>query len=199
MVFMISVVKKYALLVLAFGAFGSVFSVSREALDLGAMRSNVASWSTEVDLLYKDTFARIVFIQELGKKGQDISSVNMKAFEYLGRKVSLLRNAVNTVRSVLNDSRLEKELKEMRSLYDSVESEVFFIRALNANFNKQLDEQRSLAVSRASCQGCGKASKDLKDGETFSICSKCRNVFYCSEVCQRKDWRKHKPVCVSIE
>ena len=30
---------------------------------------------------------------------------------------------------------------------------------------------------------------------TMSRCSRCRDVFYCSPACQKKDWKKHKKVC----
>lgn len=28
-------------------------------------------------------------------------------------------------------------------------------------------------------------------------CSKCKTQFYCSTVCQRADWKAHKPTCVA--
>lgn len=37
------------------------------------------------------------------------------------------------------------------------------------------------------CIVCGKAT-------TF-CCSKCRRIFYCSQTCQRTDWRSHKVTC----
>ena len=39
------------------------------------------------------------------------------------------------------------------------------------------------------CSSCGKQSSSLKR------CGKCRSVFYCSEGCQRGDWKKHKRCC----
>lgn len=48
-----------------------------------------------------------------------------------------------------------------------------------------------------------------KDNETLSICAYyrvkgshnaceyCTAVFYCSETCQRLDWRKHKTTCIA--
>lgn len=29
-------------------------------------------------------------------------------------------------------------------------------------------------------------------------CSRCNNVYYCNEVCQKKDWKKHKKSCPKI-
>ncbi len=40
------------------------------------------------------------------------------------------------------------------------------------------------------CAHCKKFSHDLKK------CMKCSNVQYCNQVCQTKDWPKHKKVCV---
>lgn len=48
-----------------------------------------------------------------------------------------------------------------------------------------------LMQSRASmiCQGCRKSKPSMKK------CTKCRNVYYCSISCQRKDWSNHNSVC----
>jgi hypothetical protein len=33
---------------------------------------------------------------------------------------------------------------------------------------------------------------------TFSCCQACRNVLYCSRVCQRENWKEHKKICKSL-
>lgn len=38
------------------------------------------------------------------------------------------------------------------------------------------------------CAVCGAASS--------TRCARCNRVYYCSRVCQRRDWRAHKPACV---
>jgi hypothetical protein len=32
-------------------------------------------------------------------------------------------------------------------------------------------------------------------GVTFSYCSACQSVMYCSKVCQKEDWKEHKKIC----
>lgn len=38
----------------------------------------------------------------------------------------------------------------------------------------------------------------LKNGEV-KLCGRCRHAFYCSKICQRKHWTKHKPNCIPAE
>lgn len=51
----------------------------------------------------------------------------------------------------------------------------------------------------------GTKCKNCKESETFrqtfqpdfrmKRCARCRKVFYCDEICQRKDWKIHKLIC----
>ena len=46
------------------------------------------------------------------------------------------------------------------------------------------------------CAFCQKRQKDDSNSKLrFSHCSRCTMVVYCSEECQRKDWKSHKPMC----
>lgn len=40
------------------------------------------------------------------------------------------------------------------------------------------------------CAVCNKPS--------ILLCSRCRTIYYCSQDCQRSDWREHKPNCSQI-
>ena len=37
-----------------------------------------------------------------------------------------------------------------------------------------------------------------KRGSNFKRCSKCKAVHYCSQICQHKSWKDHKPLCEAI-
>jgi len=45
--------------------------------------------------------------------------------------------------------------------------------------------------SSCNLSGCGKAGGKQ--------CSQCKSVFYCDEICQRKDWKEHRPFCKTIK
>ncbi|KAJ7640878.1 hypothetical protein DFH06DRAFT_1215498 [Mycena polygramma] len=41
---------------------------------------------------------------------------------------------------------------------------------------------------------CAKCSKPDND-QSFKCCSRCKNTVYCSQDCQKADWKSHKTVC----
>ena len=43
------------------------------------------------------------------------------------------------------------------------------------------------------CQGC---QKSQDDAAPFKNCSGCWRAHYCSVLCQKSDWKRHKPTCV---
>lgn len=48
-----------------------------------------------------------------------------------------------------------------------------------------------------SCLACNKSRED-NDGK-LSTCSGCKQAHYCSRECQKADWSKHKPFCISLK
>ncbi|KAI0309823.1 hypothetical protein OF83DRAFT_1279001 [Amylostereum chailletii] len=60
-----------------------------------------------------------------------------------------------------------------------------------AVISKWLRARQGTTAPRAErmCEACGKTSGSLKQ------CSACHTVLYCSTVCQRGHWKKHKPSC----
>ena len=42
---------------------------------------------------------------------------------------------------------------------------------------------------------CAQCGKKKTDGCRLMKCSSCRQVYYCSEECQKKNWRRHKRRC----
>lgn len=53
------------------------------------------------------------------------------------------------------------------------------------------------------CAHCGKRDVLISPGPGLSAtpqlskCARCQKVLYCNPVCQRADWRKHKPLCAA--
>ena len=50
-------------------------------------------------------------------------------------------------------------------------------------------EVKSLWVTVFKCFQCGKR------GHKLPKCNQCSQAYYCNADCQRKHWKKHKPVC----
>ena len=44
---------------------------------------------------------------------------------------------------------------------------------------------------------CGKCQNMETKAAPFRQCSRCKSVRYCSEACQRSDWKLHKPTCAA--
>jgi hypothetical protein len=48
------------------------------------------------------------------------------------------------------------------------------------------------ARKEGECTNCGRSAKD---GKPLSACGKCRKATYCSQECQKADWKAHKKAC----
>ena len=46
------------------------------------------------------------------------------------------------------------------------------------------------------CDGCGARARD--EGVRLSICSRCRQAFFCSQVCLERSYERHKPDCTRL-
>lgn len=64
-----------------------------------------------------------------------------------------------------------------------------------------LDKHRS-AISKLESESLEKEkgcyvcnAKEAKSGGKLMICTGCRKVTYCSQECQKKDWKQHKIIC----
>ena len=49
--------------------------------------------------------------------------------------------------------------------------------------------KKTMWVDVQKCFNCG------KHGHNLPRCQQCAQAFYCNAECQRKHWRKHRPVC----
>jgi len=78
------------------------------------------------------------------------------------------------------------------TLADISSSDVEWMKKARAE-NSQTASENAKTLESAQCAhghtGCGVQPK-LR-------CSRCKNIGYCSQDCQKKDWKRHKPVCLS--
>lgn len=51
-----------------------------------------------------------------------------------------------------------------------------------------MSEDKFIKYFNKSCKTCGEQSK--------KYCSDCKLISYCSEKCQKKDWIRHRPICI---
>ncbi|KIY69567.1 hypothetical protein CYLTODRAFT_442616 [Cylindrobasidium torrendii FP15055 ss-10] len=75
-------------------------------------------------------------------------------------------------------------LRAPDSIYDTLPAGVF-----------QADKR---VQSRRTCSGCQMTPEGSESGARM-VCSRCKSAWYCSQECQRKDWRTHKEHCISQE
>ena len=61
--------------------------------------------------------------------------------------------------------------------------------------NEKQEDPFLTATSRLSCRHCGYTEAQVF--RKLKICGKCKMAVYCSESCQKKAWKTHKPMCES--
>ena len=84
----------------------------------------------------------------------------------------------------------------MRISPDCIHVKVVFYHSLlgveamkqNQDSQKKVESEKSLETNK--CQCCGVSSPDLKK------CTRCKSVYYCNKVCQKRDWKeRHRNTC----
>ena len=61
--------------------------------------------------------------------------------------------------------------------------------------NEKQEDPFLTATSRLSCRHCGYTEAQVF--RKLKKCGKCKMAVYCSESCQKKAWKTHKPMCES--
>ncbi len=95
-------------------------------------------------------------------------------------------DAVRKILSGEDGSRVEREkvliyLSNLTKMVDAIQP-----NSSNTFFN----------MSSKMCRYCSKP-EDSEDFEgTLMKCSRCKNAYYCSKECQKKDWKMHKKFCM---
>ncbi|KAI9032327.1 hypothetical protein DFJ74DRAFT_332612 [Hyaloraphidium curvatum] len=67
-----------------------------------------------------------------------------------------------------------------------------WFETLFSGVEEQLDHEVAIAEQ---CLNCGREERKNTVKESFKRCSRCRRAVYCSEKCQREDWKVHKKHC----
>ena len=50
-------------------------------------------------------------------------------------------------------------------------------------------------AKRKRCGFCQRLPEDAGDGKSFPRCKGCLKIYYCSEKCQKEDWKRHRLEC----
>ncbi|KAM5543909.1 hypothetical protein V8D89_002526 [Ganoderma adspersum] len=77
----------------------------------------------------------------------------------------------------------------LEPVFDGLEVSREKARAL-AEVSQGADANATSSLAR-----CSKCAKEGSDALTLLRCSRCRSTFYCSEACQKGDWKTHKLKC----
>ena len=57
------------------------------------------------------------------------------------------------------------------------------------------DRLEGLKLARV-CDGCGASARD--EGVRLSICTRCRQAFFCSQACLERSYERHEPDCARL-
>lgn len=149
------------------------------------------------------------------------SKNRLKLLEGMSLKGSQLGNILTAIGySIAVSESLEKNYKQVILHVDSTVAEIvinflksigFIERSLISNtvtenpshtqtqFSSTASESQSMgAISSQTCnivKACNNCSKKETLTEKLSLCKACRQVYYCSEKCQKEDWKKHEQHC----
>lgn len=121
-------------------------------------------------------------VEELRKEIiRDLSLSHLKFIKYI---------LIDFDQKNFEDDSSRRETKKI-SLYDLLEEDVTFIKKIffKDRINRHMKEDKY-------CENCGSFGND-EDGK-LKKCSGCFSVFYCSEECNKSNWKTHKNQCKSM-
>ena len=74
------------------------------------------------------------------------------------------------------------------------------VNSIECECREKIDKEDSKETERSSentLPRCRKCTTTI-DERTKCRCSRCQSVFYCSQKCQKQDWKEHKVLCAAI-
>lgn len=124
---------------------------------------------------------------ETEKLIKDIRKCTRKKAEEIRREHKSNLRAIVQKERLKNSEQLENATKETR--IQTITEEKYC-----AEFHSKETSENSDSVPSMSpgCAACGKESTWLY------FCAACKFTRYCNEMCQTKDWEKHKDTCVGL-
>lgn len=211
---MISVVKKYALLVLAFGAFGSVFGASIPPKSPAELIKNGDIMLAQAKELKKDIDDYLAMLSQIigsevfpdARKSissmihalTEASSTARQGVEFADAANNIVKSHFGLIAPLdqLKSKDSRESFEELRRVeaaaLEKMKSAFSVLGAIQA-FGNKIHEQQRLHAMRP-CVVCNSVGTKEKP---ILLCRECRNVQYCSRECQKADWKEHKKVCKS--
>ncbi|KAK7893128.1 hypothetical protein WMY93_022280 [Mugilogobius chulae] len=116
------------------------------------------------------------------------SQVDKNTWIYLEEMTNTLLSNVQQLKSLIEQAKQGAALKESRrecSLNQSFESQMGFPHPDDSD-PKRTSDLNELIMNQM-CVNCGRVA--------ISECTSCHKVSYCSNFCQRKDWKDHQLSC----
>ncbi|MCF7900289.1 zinc finger MYND domain-containing protein [Candidatus Babeliales bacterium] len=124
----------------------------------------------------KRAIASIILCMKVFVDSNATQEEKYKIFENSGVDEHLLRRCSQVLLKKGN-----KNTQEIRH-YHPVINQMF----------KDRGEKTKLSIP---CAACFKKQENMEDGIKMKKCGGCESIFYCSQECQKIDWKKHKEVC----
>lgn len=125
-----------------------------------------------------------------------IEDINESQREQLRKVIE----AAHRERTVI--ARQKALLQVLKTVGDFKRFEIFRNRAIKAQFERMMKWITAINMKFAKrvCAHCKMQEIHHQSPDEFiqyKLCSKCKNVFYCSRHCQKKDWRQiHRLKCI---
>lgn len=118
---------------------------------------------------------------------KDIGRSTRKTAQDIRRKHRAKLKDISQSKEIKKNEKLDKTAKEIRN--HTLEEEGY----CSGTQFMEISNSHALGSSvPAKCATCGKESARLY------FCAGCKVTRYCDEICQTKDWVKHKDACVGL-
>lgn len=141
-----------------------------------------ATWTGVLDFLtdlnYKPSKKYLESMQEFPKKRKLFAYYNCKLRGEEPQEPAEGPGLGRRALSLMQPSRLSEFLSALGQFEE-----------LPYGMQKQLQSSKVIIPKSATCETCKGREKKMM------VCGQCRQAYYCSRECQKKDWKQHKKSC----